>query len=132
MKVKVMVEKEIDIIYLEMAVNVRHEDDDMPYDYPFRDDGVWKVKIDVGTGQIQNWPGYKAISFDMKVTDEGSYYLIDSNGAVALSIENNYVPNNLVPGEWGDYINMEISATGLIENWPKTPTFEDFMGGLDE
>mgnify|MGYP006214627153 CR=1 FL=1 len=45
---------------------------------------------------------------------------------VVLSIEDDYVPNKLIPGQYGDYIVMDIDENGKIANW--RPNLSDFIG----
>jgi hypothetical protein len=127
MKTTIKVEKEVDIKTLKMDVAVRYDEEDMPKDFPFRTLDIWSVFIDIDTGQIENWPQGIAHSFYMKVCDQGSYYLLDQNRKCVASIENDYVPNSLVPGSYGDYIEFDIQADGKIKNWKKHPSFEDFF-----
>lgn len=132
MKTTITVRKEVEIQTLKITVPIRYSDEDMPNDYPHRESDMWSVLINVGTGQIHNWPGgVEPISFYMKVVDSGNYELFegvgpDNLGEPVLSILQNYVPNNLVPGEWGDYIKFDIDKNGLITNWPKDPNLDDF------
>ena len=127
MKTKIKVEKEVDVKRVRMDVAVRYDDEDMPYDFPFRTNDMWLVTIDIDSGQIVDWPKGIAHDLYMKVTDNGSYYLMDDEGNTVASIEDNYVPNSLIPGEYGDYIDLKIDENGIIKNWPKKPSFEDFF-----
>jgi len=132
MKATITVKQEVEINTLLMTIPVFYGTDDMPNDYPNRAGDTWSVLIDVDSGQIHNWPeGIEPLSFYMKVTDSGNYQLFkgvdpDEFGEPVLSILQNYVPNNLVPGEYGDYINFDIDENGLITNWPSNPNLDDF------
>ena len=132
MKATITIKKEVEIETLKMTVPVRYDDEDMPNDYPHRKGNMWSVLIDVDVGQIHNWPeGVEPLSFYMKVVDGGNYELFegvssDKFGEPVLSILQNYVPNNLVPGGWGDYIKFDIDEKGLITNWPSNPNLDDF------
>lgn len=122
MKITVLKPTEIEITHIRVSVPVRYADEDMPYDYPLRDGNWWRATIDLETGQIENWPGTEEPTrFHMKVCDEGSYYLLDESRNVVASIEREYAPNDVVPGEYGDYLIFQISTTGEITNW-KTPS----------
>lgn len=55
----------------------------------------------------------------MKVTDGGSYYLLDRDGLVLASREHEYVPG-CIPGSYGDYIEFNIDADGVLTNWKPT------------
>jgi hypothetical protein len=48
------------------------------------------------------------------------------------SIEQNYVPHGLIPGEYGDYVSLKINEQGIITNWPKHPDIREFIKGEDE
>ncbi len=126
MKAIVTIKKEVDIKFLQLDVNVRYADEDMPYDFPFREGDSWKPKIDIDQGLIIDWPNGVTGDFYMKVCDMGSYYLLDKNDYCRASIENDYVPNRLIPGDYGDYIEMKIDGTGKITNWLPNPTFDNF------
>ena len=117
-----------EVAYLEMSLPIRYGDEDMPFDFPMRFNDVWTVKIDANNGQIQNWPeGKESSSLHLKIVDTGTYKLLDDSGEVIASIKEDYVPNDLVPGEYGDYVILEISPTGLITNWPSNPSAEAFQ-----
>jgi len=105
---------------------IRYDDEDMAYDFPLRVDDMWTATIDIKTGQIENWKAGVSGDFYLKVVDMGSYYLVDSEDNVLKSIEQDYVPNELINGEWGDYVDFKIDENGLITNWLKSPSFKDF------
>lgn len=113
-----MVESEIDVKLVRVQAAVRYEDEDMPNNYPHRKGDMWDVLINVETGQILNWPkGVAPLRLHMKVTDCGSYSLIDGAGQVIASIDQNYVPG-CFPGEHcGDYLIFDIDGAGNITNW---------------
>jgi len=128
MEIEIQVTKTVKVKFLRMEVAVRYDEDDMPFNYPHRNNNQWQVRIDLETGQIQDWPErVNPLEFYMKVCDQGFYALVDGNGETVLSIEDNYVPNRLVPGEYGDYIDFKINETGLITNWPKNLTEENLI-----
>ncbi|MBB04100.1 MAG: hypothetical protein CML03_01010 [Pseudooceanicola sp.] len=136
-KASFKIEKEYDIEKLVINVSPRHigdgDDDDMPTDFPGLDDGKanWLATIDVETGRILGWPEGDARELHIKVCDTGTYTLYDASGESVASIVDNYVPNNLIPGEYGDYIILSINGDGVITNWPKNPSFEDFQSDED-
>lgn len=126
MKTIIQIKKQVDIKYVLMSVAVRYEDEDIPYDFPLRKGSLWVAKIDIDKGQIVEWPKGEIGNLKMKVCDQGSYFLIDENGETILSIEDDYVPNQLIPGSYGDYIDFQIDENGFITNWPKNPSIGDF------
>jgi len=118
MKAKVKIETEIDARYVDVNVAVRYDDEDIAYDFPRREGNIWTAIIDIDSGRILDWPeGQTDCRLAMKVCDEGTYTLYDSAMSVLASIDQNYVPNNLIPGSYGDYIDLEIDPSGKITNW---------------
>jgi len=128
MKTKIKIEKEVDITVVSLSVNIRYDDEHIPYDFPGRKGNTWEARIGIDTGVIEGWAiGLSHMIADMKVCDEGTYKLIDSEGNIVAAIENDYVPNRLIPGSYGDYIDMDIDENGKIKNWPNKPSFSDFF-----
>lgn len=132
MKLTIKVEKTFDIKKVQVFAGVRYWEDaglngesiGNDGDFPFRSGDNWCPVIDIETGIIENWPNGETADVHFKVCDCGTYCLIDENGVVVKSIENDYVPNKLIPGEYGDYIIMKIDEEGKIDGW--NPSFEDF------
>lgn len=132
MKATITIEKEVDVktvlvkagVYWEDATISGIEDTDGDR-IPCRVGNLWCPEIDIDTGVIINWvKGVKA-SVHYKVCDSGSYYVKDADGNVVLSREDEYVPNDLIPGKYGDYIIMTIDENGKIAEW--NPSLDDFM-----
>ena len=125
--------KEVDIKWVQMDLAVRYDDEDIPYDFPLRKGDLWSAKVEIDTGKIEGWPQGKTGEMYMKVCDEGSYWLMDADGNVIDAIERDYVPNSLIPGEYGDYVELNIDENGIITNWLKHPSLEDFrLGELED
>ena len=128
---KVQVERtmnvEYDIATVRLELAVRHGDDDMPDDFPFRKGEMWRVDVDANTGRIKDWPKGLAHELYMKVVDCGTYTLLDPTGAQLAIIENDYVPHGVVPGKYGDYVDLKINEDGVITNWPKRFDIEAFF-----
>ena len=131
---------EVDIRFLKIEAGVRYwedatvngvEDTDGSL-IPFRVGDIWNPIIDVDSGCILDWPEGVEAKVHYKVCDAGSYYLSDVNGNVVLHIEDDYVPNSLIPGEYGDYIIMTINGSGSITEWPSTPNLSDFLNHSDD
>lgn len=110
-----------------VTLAVRYDDDDIPYHFPLRIGDIWKADIDIDTGRITAWPEGESGRLHMKVCDEGTYELLDDSGAKIAAIENNYVPHGLIPGSYGDYVDLQIDETGTITNWPKSPNLDAFF-----
>lgn len=126
MKVKVKFEKEVDIKYIKVDIYIRDDEDVIPYTFPLRRGDMWSATIDIDNGKILNWPDGEKAHLNVKVCDNGSYYLLDENSDIILSLENEYVPNKILPGSYGDYINIHINEFGTITNWYSSPSISDF------
>lgn len=131
MKTNVPITQEIEITHIRLELHVRYGDEELPYDFPLRKGDLWSATVNIDTGKIEDWPQGKSGRVEMKVCDEGTYRLL-SNGKVITSLENEYVPHGVVPGEYGDYVDLQIDATGTITNWPKTPDVSRFFDGDEE
>ena len=116
----------VNIDTVRVTVPVNYDDEDIPHNFPFRDGDTWSVDIDMGTGRIRDWPKGVAHSLHMKVIDQGEYLLL-ADGDCVLGIDGDYVPHGVVPGEYGDYIVLEIGADGVITNWPTKPDISEFI-----
>ena len=138
MKFKKKILKEFNAQLLKADMHVRYwedaevngipESDDDPK-IPCRDGDMWRLRINVDTGQIINWPKdgpYAKVEY--KVCDGGIYSLYDEDGELISRVENGYVPAFLATnGEgYGDYVILEIDGNGFIKNWkPYLSYFED-------
>jgi len=132
MKATVTIEKEVDIKTVEVRAHVRYWEDSVingaPDENgtltPCREGEMWCPIIDIDTGIILNWTKGVTADVHFKVCDAGSYFLKDAYGNIVLSREDDYVPNALIPGSYGDYIEMTIDENGKIAEWD--PSLEDF------
>lgn len=95
---------------------VRYDDEDMPYDFPFRSGDMWSVEVDADTGVIRNWPEGVSHDLYMKVVDTGTYTLLGEDGQELYCVNENYVPD-WIPGEYGDYLVFSIGPDGKIAEW---------------
>jgi len=127
MKAIIKIEKEVEIKKVRLQVAVRYDDEDIPFDFPLRNGNMWNATIDIDGGRVLDWPKGEKGNLEMKICDEGSYYLLDEDDNVVLSLEQDYVPNKLLPGEYGDYLKLHIDENGLITNWYSKPSIEDFI-----
>ena len=127
MKVTIMAPKEINVACVIITVPVRYGEEDIPNDFPLRNGDVWQAVVDMDTGKIDDWPHGKSGRLAMKVCDEGVYELRDGAGTRLALLRNDYVPNKVVPGEYGDYIDLDIDENGVIKNWPRQPDFGSFF-----
>lgn len=127
MKFTVTSPVETDIRYVSINVAVRYGKEDIPKDFPLRDGNVWKAIVEIDAGLIHDWPVGQAGELSMKVCDQGTYELLDAGMNLVASIEEDYVPHGVVPGRYGDYIELTIDATGRITNWPKKVKVDEFF-----
>ena len=127
MKVNVLEPVEIEVY----AVRINAElHDDTYQDIPafmLDDGGDFEITIEVDTGRVLNWWGDKDFTLLDKVCYFGTYTLLDKDGNEVARIEQGYVPNDLIPGHYGEYIDMRISAEGVVTNWPEKPSVNQFF-----
>lgn len=105
MKVKIKVEKEVEIKTLKVDAGVRYWEDSIVNGIedtngdliPFRVDDRWRPVINIDTGIVINWPRGMTAKISYNICDDGNYYILDNNGDVVLSIEDDYVPRILCP-----------------------------------
>lgn len=130
MKAIVTKKVEVNIKFILIEIAPRYigdsEDDDMRTDTPLLINGKWTARIDVDTGQVESWPIGKECEFFVKVCDEGVYTLFDDESNVIATMAG-YAPNEIVPGEYGDYVHMIIGPDGIVKNWPSNPSVEEFF-----
>lgn len=133
MKAKVLIETVVDVAFIRVKLPVRYGEEDIPNTFPLRTGNTWESTIDVDTGKIVGWPeGNSQLSLYMKVCDEGVYELVNRNGETIAKLEGEYVPHCIVPGEYGDYVDLSIAPDGTILNWPKHPTVGQFFKEVRE
>lgn len=126
MKMNVLTPGVVEVKTVRINVPNRYGDEDIPLDFPgLNSTGTMlTMEWDIDTGKIKDWPEGRAEHMHLKVTDEGCYELLAPDGSTLMS-RNNYVPHCVVPGEYGDYIIMDIGADGVIQNYrPKPDEFE--------
>jgi hypothetical protein len=116
--------KEIQLTHVWIQVPVRYEDQDIPYDFPFRTKNVWTPAIELDTGRVVDWPKGVSANVYLKVCDSGRYNLMD-NGMIVETIHD-YVPA-FIPNEYGDYINFDINEDGVILNWYNPESIKDMI-----
>lgn len=131
MQFKKQVIKEFEVSHIRLNVAVRYGEEDIPNDFPGRNGDEWQATIELETGKILDWPQGYSTAFSMKVVDQGSYVLLSPDGTEVASITQYYVPNGVIPGEYGDYIEMQINGDGIVTNWPKNPNLAEFAGSDD-
>jgi hypothetical protein len=129
MKIEGYVKKEFDIRTVKVILPVRYDEEDIPNDFPLRKGDIWEGTINVDNGHILEWPKGQTGDMHMKVCDEGVYSLFDENNELVAEIEQDYVPNRLIPPHdgYGDYIHFIIDENGFITNWYKEPEVDQFF-----
>ena len=127
MKATITIQKEIEIKWITISIPVRYGEEDIPNDFPLRTGNRWEATVNIDTGQIEGWPQGKTGDMHMKVCDGGTFILLDGLGRTLASIREECVPNRVVPGEYGDYVNLKINEQGIITNWPKRPNVQQFF-----
>ena len=126
MKVTVLRPVEVEIDSIQIILPVNYGDQDMPYDTPHRAGQTFSIRVAIDTGQVLDWPEDRPLDLYMKVVDGGTYRLLDANGSEVAALEQEYVPG-VVPGEYGDYVDLWIDKHGVITNWPKKPDVSEFF-----
>lgn len=127
MKIKIPSTKEVDVTHLYMVLPVNYGEEEMPKDFPFRIGDTWAATIEIDTGIIRDWPAGKTADVFLTVKDSGSYHLINANGENVARINEYYVPHRMVPGSYGDTVELKIAGDGKITNWPINPDASDFF-----
>lgn len=118
--------KAVDIKFVRVVLPLR-DNEDMPEDFPLRKEAKWEAIIDIETGIIEGWPQGMPSELHIKVVDTGSYYLMDADRNDVLSIEQYYVPHGVIPGSYGDYVELKIDETGQITNFKKRIDLSEFL-----
>jgi len=115
-KIELTVKQTVEVKFVKICIPLRYGDEDVSYDFPFRNGDKWEALIDLDTGAIQNWPKGVSANLQTKVCDEGSYTLLNENKEDICFLDGGYVPS-FIPGKYGDYIDLDIDKSGKILNW---------------
>lgn len=132
MKVTVYKPVELEIHTVRIEVELHDDVSESLPNHLFNDDGELDLLIEVDTGKVMSWQGSEPVNIYDNVRDNGVYTLFGTDGLEVSKIDNYYVPNDLIPGDYGDYINLEINADGVITNWPKHPNVLQFFPEKDD
>jgi hypothetical protein len=128
MKFTIFEQRDVEAKYISLCAKARYyengevsgvtDDSETPL-MPFVEDGCWCPVIHIDTGVIDNWPVGTTAKVHYKVCDQCSFNILDKYDNIIYKQEDDYVPDFLCPeGDgYGDYIIMNISETGQIENW---------------
>lgn len=123
--------------YVDILIPEDIMEDDAP-NFPLKPEHIEgasfvKITVDIKTAKVINWTdecGYYELF--CKPVDSGIYIIRAEDGKELDRIEEDYVPNKLVPGEWGDYIEMTISKSGYVTNWHNKPSLKEFRLDFSE
>lgn len=127
MKVTVYKPVELEIHTVRIEVELH---DDVSENLPkhlFNDDGELDLLIEVDTGKVVSWQGNEPVSIHDNIRNNGVYTLFDKCGDKVARLDNYYIPHDLIPGKRGEYIHIDISADGVITNWPDVPNVYEFF-----
>lgn len=135
MKVTINKPTDYEAVKMEVFAAVRYwedseingiEDTEDGDNIPCKNGENWCPVINIDTGVIENWEKGKIADIHYKVVDRCSFGILDDKGEVIFKQENDYVPSILCPKEngYGDYIIMDISEDGVIQDWNKHELLE--------
>lgn len=137
MKVKIKIEKEVELKNLIVNAEPRYWEDssidgvsssEIGEFFPCKNGDNWQPVIDIESGKILNWDFGKKAVIHFKTADQCAYSISDINGGIVLIKDWSYVPDILCPvGDgFGDYIIMDIDENGVIDKWEKEKILECF------
>lgn len=127
MEVEVLKLTKVEIHSVRIEVELH---DDVSENLPkhlFNDDGELDLLIEVDTGKVVSWQGNEPVSIHDNIRNNGVYTLFDKQGKKVARLDNYYIPHDLIPGKRGEYIHIDISADGVITNWPDVPNVYEFF-----
>jgi hypothetical protein len=93
---------------------------------PLKEGDLWKPRICLATGKVENWPSGVHADIHFKVCDAGQYWLTHEDGKRFAKWNGDYVPDDFLcvnDSGYGDYIIMKIGVDGMIEDW-KEPVID--------
>ena len=89
---------------------------------PGREGDIWKIRMNLAEGRLENWPAGIVADIYYKVCDQGDYWLSDAAGERIAKWRGYYVPDDfLCHGDrgYGDYIIMKVNAGGVIDGYTR-------------
>lgn len=126
LKTATHIDVEAEVRYWEDA-RVNGVDDEDGSRIPGKVGDLWKVRIDLEAGRIEDWRAGVSASIHYKVCDQGEYWLSDGAGVRIAKWNDHYVPGGfLCHGDngFGDYIIMDVDGEGRIAKYHR-PTVDD-------
>nr|DAK23413.1 MAG TPA: hypothetical protein [Caudoviricetes sp.] len=127
MKVTVYKPVELEIHTVRIEVELHDDVSESLPKHLFNDDGELDLLIEVDTGKVVSWQGNEPVSIHDNIRNNGVYTLFDKQGKKVARLDNYYIPHDLIPGKRGEYIHIDISADGVITNWPDVPNVYEFF-----
>lgn len=127
MKVEVYKLTEVEIHSVRIEVELHDNVSENLPKHLFNDDGELDLLIEVDTGKVVSWQGNEPVSIHDNIRNNGVYTLFDKCGGEVASLDNYYIPHDLIPGKRGEYIHLDISADGVVTNWPDVPNVYEFF-----
>lgn len=127
MKAEVYKLTEVEIHSVRIEVELHDDVSESLPKHLFNDDGELDLLIEVDTGKVISWQGDEPVSIHDNIRNNGVYTLFDKFGGEVAILDNYYIPHDLIPGKRGEYIHIDISADGVITNWPDVPNVYEFF-----
>ena len=127
MKVEVYKLTELEIHTVRIEVELHDDVSESLPKHLFNDDGELDLLIEVDTGKVISWQGNEPVSIHDNIRNNGVYTLFDKCGSEVASLDNYYIPHDLIPGKRGEYIHIDISDDGIVTNWPDFPNVHEFF-----
>lgn len=120
---------EAEVRYWEDATVNGVEDEDGAL-IPGKVGDIWRARIDLANGIIEDWPEGTTARIHYKVCDAGEYWLTDRAGTKLAKYDSYYVPDRfLCHGDqgFGDYIIMKVGPDGRIEDYRRPAIDGDWI-----
>lgn len=128
MKFKRWIQEEVEVASIRFWVAADDLDEnEFPREFQGWKGDMLHMEIDLKLGLVKDWPIGETGELHLKVVDSGTYELMGPDGKVVARRENEYVPNDIIPGSYGDYIEMEIEQDGVVRDWPHNPDLDVFF-----
>lgn len=127
MKVEIYKLTEVEIHSVRIEVELHDDVSEKLPKHLFNDDGELDLLIEIDTGKVISWQGDEPVCIHDNIRNNGIYTLFDEHVNEVGKLDNYYVPFDLIPGKRGEYIHLDISAEGVVTNWPDVPNVYEFF-----
>jgi hypothetical protein len=101
---------------IKIIVPQRYEEVQIINGVEYPENSKLEMLIDVDNGMAFGWK--VATHIDWKICDEGIYQLLDEDENLLDEIYEDYIPD-IIPNEFGDYLDLKINKDGFIERWKR-------------